>query len=233
MARNDARDIVERNLGPQRSTRQVLATAAGAPTTVLSTFEFPVNATQSPANSQGQSTNTPASDVTSQIAQLNNGLAQLLAAQEANTSGLVANTVAVGQNTATRATGASAVLGTAGNFASSIVGGGLLAPLISGLFGLFGGSSSSAPAPLVKFALPPTVNYQGGQVGGPGGQIAPVDSGQTGQPRAATQAPATQVSIQVNALDSKSFLDHSDEIAQAVRNAILSSSSLNDVISDL
>jgi hypothetical protein len=34
-------------------------------------------------------------------------------------------------------------------------------------------------------------------------------------------------------MDSKSFLDHSDEIAQAVREAMLSSHSLNDVIADL
>jgi len=34
-------------------------------------------------------------------------------------------------------------------------------------------------------------------------------------------------------MDSKSFLDHSDEIAQAVREAMLGSHSLNDVIADL
>jgi hypothetical protein len=37
----------------------------------------------------------------------------------------------------------------------------------------------------------------------------------------------------VNAMDSQSFLDHSDDIAMAVKQAILNSSSLNDVISDL
>jgi hypothetical protein len=34
-------------------------------------------------------------------------------------------------------------------------------------------------------------------------------------------------------MDSQSFLDHSDEIAKAVQQALLGSHSLNDVISDL
>ena len=41
------------------------------------------------------------------------------------------------------------------------------------------------------------------------------------------------MTIQVNAMDSQSFLDHSDDIAMAVKQAILNSSSLNDVISNL
>jgi hypothetical protein len=34
-------------------------------------------------------------------------------------------------------------------------------------------------------------------------------------------------------MDSQSFLDHSDDIAMAVKQAILNSSSLNDVIAEL
>jgi hypothetical protein len=60
-----------------------------------------------------------------------------------------------------------------------------------------------------------------------------VEYGQTGQPRALPASPAQQVTIQVNAMDSQSFLDHSEDIAQAVKAAMLSSSSLNDVIADL
>ena len=41
------------------------------------------------------------------------------------------------------------------------------------------------------------------------------------------------VQIQVNAIDSKSFLDHSDAIAEAVRQALLNSHSLGDVIAEL
>jgi hypothetical protein len=67
--------------------------------------------------------------------------------------------------------------------------------------------------------------------------------GQNGLPQAApqsqTQAPAasssqaSQITIQVNAMDSQSFMDHSYDIAQAVRSAMLNMSSINDVVSSL
>ena len=209
-----------------------MGTAAGAATTVLSTWEFPVDLS-SQANLSTQGLDSPSKDVSTQVAQLNNQLSQLRAAQEAVIAGLTANTQALGQNTVAKATGASSALSTAGGMATDLFGGGGLMSIIGGLFGLFGGSSSAAPAPLLKFTLPPSINYEGALSGGPTGQVFPVDYGQTGQPRVATQAQAAQVNVHVSAMDSKSFLDHSDEIAQAVRKAILNSSSLNDVISDL
>jgi hypothetical protein len=39
--------------------------------------------------------------------------------------------------------------------------------------------------------------------------------------------------VQVQAMDSRSFMDHSHDIATAVREAVLNMHSLNDVISDL
>ena len=42
-----------------------------------------------------------------------------------------------------------------------------------------------------------------------------------------------QMIVQVQAMDSQSFLDHSDDIAQAVRQAMLQSSVLNDVIREV
>ena len=47
------------------------------------------------------------------------------------------------------------------------------------------------------------------------------------------QRPATQITIQVQAIDSRSFQDHSAEIAQAVREAMLNSHVLNDVVNEL
>jgi len=44
---------------------------------------------------------------------------------------------------------------------------------------------------------------------------------------------ATQITVQVQAMDSRSFLDHSEEIAQAVRQAMLNSHGINDVITEL
>jgi hypothetical protein len=233
VAKNEIRDLLTRSVGPYRSAQQVLGSVAAAPVAVLSTFELAVSTATEPGNSPGQVVNSPGIDVTSQVAQLNSELNQLRAAQASGLTALAANTLALAQNTAAKSSGGTSVVGTIGSIASNVFGGGLLSSVIGGLVGLFGGSGSSTPAPLIKFALPPVVNYEGGQVGGSRGQVVPVDFGQGGQPRAVTQPSAPQVNIQVNAMDSRSFLDHSEEIAQAVKKAILNSSSLNDVISDL
>ncbi len=44
---------------------------------------------------------------------------------------------------------------------------------------------------------------------------------------------APQITVQVQAMDSRSFLDHSEEIARAVRQAMLNSNGINDVITEL
>ncbi len=44
---------------------------------------------------------------------------------------------------------------------------------------------------------------------------------------------AAQITVQVQAMDSRSFLDHSEDIAQAVRQAMLNSHGINDVITEL
>jgi hypothetical protein len=106
-------------------------------------------------------------------------------------------------------------------------------PLVSLISGLFGGGQPQQPAPLVPYSMPAalnlesTTNYQN------------VAWGENGLPRAAGSQPSTpasaapQVTVQVQAMDSQSFLDHSDEIAQAVRQAMLSMHSINDVVTDL
>ena len=115
----------------------------------------------------------------------------------------------------------------------NIFGGGLgLSPLISGIASLFGGGQdTSSLAPLVRFALPPAVQADAG-VSEAGGQAFAVDYSQGGLSRAVsapTPAPA-QITVQVQAMDSRSFLDHSSDIAMAVRQAMLESSVLNDVV---
>ena len=94
----------------------------------------------------------------------------------------------------------------------------------------------TSPAPL-RLDLGDTTQANTGISG-----FAPVVYGQNGLPRLATRmarrghatpVAGPQISIQVNALDSRSFMDHSDEIAQAVRQAMLNSHSLNDVVNDI
>ena len=60
-----------------------------------------------------------------------------------------------------------------------------------------------------------------------------VDTAAGGLPRAQPAASATQITVQVQAMDSQSFLDHSDDIAMAVRQAMLESTTLNDVIREV
>jgi hypothetical protein len=98
----------------------------------------------------------------------------------------------------------------------------------------------------VKYAMPEKMAFHRLNTGG---GIDEMDYDQTGTPRAylGTASGATggqasgagggmaapQIQVNVQAMDSKSFLDHSNEIAQAVRTAMLNLSSINDVVSDL
>ena len=161
-----------------------------------------------------------------EIAQLAEQLQQLQAASQASVASIQANS---------RATASPSSGGSIGSTLLDVFGGGLgLSPLITGIASLFGGGSdSSTPAPLTKFALPPSIQVNGG-VSESGGQAFAVDNPQRGLPRAASTggqagAPA-QITVQVQAMDSQSFLDHSSDIAMAVRQAMLQSSVLNDVV---
>jgi hypothetical protein len=129
---------------------------------------------------------------------------------------------------------------TLGKVVSTVFGSALgLAPLAKAIFSLFGGGSKEEEEPLVKYTLPPHLRFEAAS--GSGAEMLGVDYGQNGLARAqnaagassgATAAPA-QVTVQVNAMDSRSFLDHKDEIARAVREAMLNMHALNDVVNEL
>jgi hypothetical protein len=109
-------------------------------------------------------------------------------------------------------------------------------PLVTTLFGLFGGGGEAeAPPPMVKYALPERVNFQAAETAA---GFAAVDYDQAGMPRAyaassGVAAGVPQVQVTVNAMDARSFLDRSSEIAAAVREAMLNLNSINDVVNDL
>jgi hypothetical protein len=128
-----------------------------------------------------------------------------------------------------------------------------LAPLVSGLVGLFSGGDAPAPAPLVKYALPAAVDFQASETAS---GITGVDYDQAGMPRAynATSSagqtmgadgpaasassndstrPAPQITVNVQAMDARSFMDRSSEIALAVRDAMLNMNAINDVVNEL
>ncbi len=111
-----------------------------------------------------------------------------------------------------------------------------MVPLVTTLFGLFGGGGAETPPPLVKYALPEPVSFQAAETSS---GLTSVDYDQAGTPRAyggaqaAGSAAAPQVQVTVNAMDARSFLDRSSEIAAAVREAMLNLNSINDVVNDL
>jgi len=186
-----------------------------------------------------------ADSFSSAITEASRQINTLTSANQSLMETVLANTQAVVQNSSTQSSGKS-VGSTIGSVASTVLGSGLgLVPLISSLAGLFGGGKSDPPPSLLQYVTPPSLQLDvantPGAGAGPGG-FSPVTCGQNGLPRLAAQdqtqnasAPSSgpQISIQVNALDSRSFMDHSYEIAQAVRQAMLDSHSLNDVVSDL
>jgi hypothetical protein len=128
-------------------------------------------------------------------------------------------------------------------------------PIVSGLAGLFGGGGPPAPPPLVKYAMPQPIQITaansrsgGFSVAGYGqdgtvrpygensgrGGTAPQGSGAQGSAsQGSGGASGGQIVVNVQAMDSRSFLDHSSEIAQAVRDAMLNMHALNDVVSEL
>jgi len=157
-------------------------------------------------------------DLSSSLSQAGQQIAQLQAAYQQQAALIQANTQAIQGNTSAQS--ARSALGAAGGIASSLLGGlGLLSPLISGIASLFGGGSS-ASMPLPIYTPPPPVSISGNL-----NAATPAGGSQATTPQ--------QVTVNVNALDSKSFLDHSDDIASAVREAMLNMHPINGVVRSL
>ncbi len=118
-----------------------------------------------------------------------------------------------------------------GSVLGSVLKSGLgLVPLGLKIAGLFGGRDETPPAP-VPFSLPPSLAVEAANTGGVLAGFPAVVRDQQGGPRAVAFQP--QITVNVNAMDSRSFLDHSDQIAQAVREAMLHMHPVNDLISEL
>ncbi len=107
--------------------------------------------------------------------------------------------------------GVSSLLGSGSGLGS--LGG--IGTLISGISSLFGGGQKALPA-LQLFQLPDAVN-QTVHLNSAGG------SGAT----------SPSIHVHVQALDSQSFVTKSNDIAKAVKSAMLNSHSINDVVAEL
>lgn len=127
----------------------------------------------------------------------------------------------VSQNSSSGSTGG----GIAGTILKTLLGG---LGVVSLFKGLFDGASEPVVPALAKYQPPASLNEETGYSTQQG--FVPLSYDQSGVVRAPV---SPQVTVQVNALDSRSFLDHSDEIASAVREAVLHSHNLRDVLTEL
>ena len=125
----------------------------------------------------------PGSDVGEQVANLSKHLNDLQLAQQLSLDSLNQNTQALVQNTVSKSSG-SASSSTAGSLLSQLGSTLALSPIVKGLLSLFGGGgSASAPAALVPFTLPPSIQYEGAYSSANRGQVTGLDYGQGGTPR--------------------------------------------------
>ena len=168
----------------------------------------------------------------SQLTTITQQLEQLRTINQTQIETMKNNTLAVENNSTARGPGGGSTASSIGSALQGMFGFGLgLSPLISGLVSLFGGGRDSRPAPPAPFVMPLPVRANSGISAANPGEVFAVDNAAGGVTRPApASSPAAQVTVQVHAMDSRSFMDHSHEIALAVRQAMLETSVLNDVI---
>ena len=154
-----------------------------------------------------------------QMELLTNAAFQQLTTLRENTGALVENTLS------SRSGGA---LNTAKSIGNSLGLGMFLSPIVTGIAKLFGGGKKEEPEPLIRYSVPAKSAFEG-VVNGAG--IDSVRYDQNGVPRASIVS-NQNVNIQIQALDSQSIMDRSNDIARAVREAMLNSHSINGTISE-
>jgi len=173
------------------------------------------------------------SALTGQLTTITSQLQELQTINQSQLQSIEANTSAVSASTTTKSSGTSTA-GSVGSTLLDVLGlGSGLSPLISGLMSLFGGGGSSQTTAVTPYIQPLPVNLQAGFSGSTAGGALGVDYGEGGQPRQTAAAAQQQITVQVQAMDSQSFLDRSNDIAAAVRKAMLETSTLNDVIREV
>ena len=184
----------------------------------------------SPAISVGVASNN--TDLSASLSQAGQQIAQLQSAYQQQASLISDTTQAIQGNTS--AQGSHSAGSVVGGVASGLFGGlGLLSPLISGIASLFGGSSAPAPLPIYRAPSPVAINASLNSAT-PNAPPAGGAAGASQSTSASTPAPAApQITVNVTAMDSQSFMDHSTDIANAVREAMLNMHPINGVVATL
>jgi hypothetical protein len=111
--------------------------------------------------------------------------------------------------------------------------------LIGELIGLFTGGGSNPPPTLTKYVMPPTLDFEEADTAA---GLSGISYDQMGTPRTTgdgTAGLSTGAYVSgpgappLQTVSPQWFMDHSADIAAAVRNAMLNLNSINDVVSDL
>lgn len=165
-----------------------------------------------------------------QIGRLTEQMSRLQTVSEAVVDATLGNTRTVASQVLSAVPGVSSGGGIGQSLLGSLGLGLGVMPLIRGLTSLFGGGDGEEAPPLTPFELPASVRVNAGISSAVPGTVFSVDQGQGGLPRPVTNPAPAQVTVQVQALDTQSFLDRSGDIALAVRQAMLESNVLSDVI---
>jgi hypothetical protein len=175
-------------------------------------------------------------DLSNSLSQAAQQISQLQAAYQQQADLITANTQAIQSNTSAKGSSGSGVLG---SVTSSLFGGalGFLSPIISGIAGLFGGGGSTATQ-LPIYTAPPAVDISGilsapTQTASQSAAAPPPSQGSGGSGGSGQAGNSTQITVNVNAMDSQSFMDRSSDIANAVRAAMLNNHPINGVVTDL
>lgn len=180
-----------------------------------------------PSSSVALETAVSGAGLSPALAEAANEIAKLREVYQKQADLITANTQALNQ-----AGSGSSLGGKVASTASHALGSlNVLSPIVSGLLSLFG-NHAAAPAPLPVYAPPAPVAIDAVlRAGTPSAAVtaaAPTPAAPAQQP-----AYAPQIIVNVSAMDSRSFMDRSGDIASAVREAMLNNHPINGVISDL
>jgi len=104
-------------------------------------------------------------------------------------------------------------------------------PLLGGLLELFGGNDAAPEIVLPKAERAERRNYVLG-FEGEDGRLVQIDRDEQGRVRNAAQPAGTSIVVNVEAMDSRSFLDRTPEIAEAVKRALLESDGLKSLMDE-
>lgn len=165
-------------------------------------------------------------------------LALLQSVQAANTVATAANTVATAENSTATAAGGQGGGGGGGLFSSLLGGFSKILGIASiglNILNLFRGRRESALS-LTPYVEPTPLSLEVGSTRSILPGLPRVDQEAGGVPRPIAPPPPPppmQVTVNVSAIDSRSFMDYGPALAQAVRDAMLHMHPINQVVRDV